>query len=175
MQKCTKHYKIAPMDRAIRAMLEKRYGISRRSKRLPRQCVRKWIGFAYDEVMRITQPRQHYIEFQYPLIDMKMTKADVEDYFARNSLELPPRSVCNACFANGLETLKDMRDNRPEDWKQAVEVDRSVRDLRRIGVESEVFVSQTLIPLDVLSANDFAVPGSKDADKFSCDSGYCFT
>ena len=48
MQKCTKHYKIAPMDREIRRILASKFGISRKSKRIGENIVNKFIGFAYD-------------------------------------------------------------------------------------------------------------------------------
>ena len=105
-QKCTYIYKIAPMDRAIRILLEEKWGISRKSKRVGVGSVVKWIGFSYSEIERIKPPKQKYIVFRYPLIDLKETNADVLEYYRRNNLPIPPRSVCNACFANGLSTLK---------------------------------------------------------------------
>lgn len=175
LQKCTKRYKIDPMDRAIRQVLEEDFKISRKSKRLGVGVVEKWIGFSFDEVYRMKDSKQKYIRFEYPLIDLRMNKSDVVQYFQDNDLPIPPRSVCNACFANGLNTFRDMHKNRPADWKQAVEVDRAVRDLSQIMVKDEVYVSSTLIPLEDLASNDFELPDKEDSDNYSCDSGYCFT
>lgn len=175
VQKCTYTYKIAPMDRFIRIFLEERFGISRKTKRLGENIVQKWIGFTFDEVHRIKPSKQKYIEFSYPLIDLEMNREDVDAYFKKNGLVKPPRSVCNACFANGLETFKEMYLNRPEDWKQAVKVDKNVRDLTQIGVDLPTYVSNTLIPLDTLAEMDFDLSQEReDADDYSCDSGYCF-
>lgn len=174
MQKCTKHYKIAPMNRAIRRILEDRYDISRKSKRLGSGIVEKWIGFSYDEADRIKPPSRKYVRFRYPLIELGMANSDVIDYYLDNELPIPDRSVCNACFANGLDTLKEMHDERPEDWEQAVEVDEAVRDMGSVGIRDDVYVSSTTTPLTELAENGFETDDGTDEDEHSCDQGYCF-
>lgn len=171
-QKCTRHYKIAPMDRYIRQYLEDNHGISSKSSHLGCGIVEKWIGFTLDEAHRIKPPKRKYIRFYYPLIEKQMKKVDTLEYFKRYKLPIPPRSVCNACFANGLDTLEEMYYNRPDDWQQAVNVDRAVRDLSPIGVHDEVFVSHTGQPLEELARQGFTK--GVDKDDWSCDSGYCF-
>jgi hypothetical protein len=176
MQGCTQIYKIAPMDRELRRQLKCRYGISDKSKRLGNEIVEKWIGFSYSELERIKPPKQKYIRFSYPLIDLKMSNKDVIQFFVDNNLSLPPRSVCNACFANGLDTFREMYQNRPRDWNQAINVDKSVRDWSQIGVRDRVFVSNTCIALEDLSQKDFDITKIKGdlENDYSCDSGYCF-
>lgn len=173
MQKCTKHYKIAPMDREIRRQLETRFGISAKSRRIGEGIVEKWIGFSYSEIERIKPPEQKYIKFRYPLIERKMNNDDVVSFFKDHKLNLPPRSVCNACFANGTKTLMSMYIDRPEDWKQAVNVDNAIRDWSQIGVEKPVYVSKTLVPLEELAKTVFSKSEDLESD-YSCDSGYCF-
>lgn len=173
-QKCTQHYKIAPMDRAIRRILEDRYGISRKSGRIGSGIVEKWIGFSYDEADRIKPPNVKYQRFRYPLIELGMRNSDVIDYYLDNELPIPARSVCNACFANGLDTLKEMHDERPEDWKQAVEVDEAVRDLSQIGVHDEVYVSSTTTSLAELAQREFDISDDAGDKKHACTQGYCF-
>lgn len=171
-QKCTGIYKIAPMDREIRRILEKQFGISQRRKRVPQGIVEKWIGFPTNEAHRIKPPSQKYIYFRYPLIELGMDSSDVVNYFIDKALPIPPRSVCNACFANGLSTFQEMYKNRPKDWEQAVTVDRAVRSLTQIGIKEEVFVSSALKSLEALATDGFNVEA--DGDQYSCDSGYCF-
>lgn len=174
-QKCTQVYKIAPMDRAIRRVLEERFDISQKSKRLGDGIVEKWIGFSFDEVERVKPPEQKYIRFRYPLIEKGMASSDVIDFFFDHGLAVPPRSVCNACFANDLDRFQDMYENRPEAWKQAVNVDESVRDLSQIGVEDDVYVSHAAEPLKQLAENDFeTTDDDENLEERSCDSGYCF-
>lgn len=195
-QSCTRYYKIEPMDRMIRKILQEMYGIHPRSGKLGKNVVEKWIGFAADEKQRVSESDVAYSYFRFPLIELGLTKADVERYYQLASRPEPPRSVCNACFANGLETLQEMHDRRPHDWAQAVRVDESVRDMTRYGVREKVFVSKTCIPLTQLADQHFKLtprqlqermkkpkvacgqahitPMKTNDDEFSCDSGHCF-
>ncbi len=173
-QNCTRYYKIEPMDRAIRRILDERYGIKPNNSKLGHNVVEKWIGFTHDEFSRVKEPKQRYVYFRYPLYDLRMDQIDVLKYFHDRDIPIPPRSVCNACFANGLNTLKDMHDNRPDDWKQAVAVDNAVRNWTQIGVNFPVYVSKTLISLEELAERDFQLDDQEDQDGHSCDSGFCF-
>ena len=181
LQKCTREYKIAPMDRAVRSYLKANFGVE---NKLRPGLVKKWIGFSFDEVHRIKPSAQKYIDFEYPLVDLRMRKMDVIKWFEEQQLPIPPRSVCNACFANGANTFKKMAQERPEDFQQAKRVDEAVRDLSQIGVKDEVFVSHELLSLAQLEKDGFEreevqrfLPGfgaDGDADDWGCDSGYCF-
>lgn len=175
MQKCTRIYKIAPMDRFLRIVLEERYGLGRKSSGLGANIVEKWIGFSKNEEHRVKPSQQKYICFRYPLIELGMTNTGVLDYYKKHGLPIPPRSVCNACWANGLDTFKQMYEERPHDWEQAVSVDNAIRDLSQIMVEEEIYVSRTCLPLEQLPDIGFRMTAKKDnSDQWSCDSGYCF-
>jgi 3'-phosphoadenosine 5'-phosphosulfate sulfotransferase (PAPS reductase)/FAD synthetase len=174
-QKCTDKYKIKPMDQAVRRILKEKYRISIKTKRIMTGAVEKWIGMAADETRRISEPKAKYQFFRYPLMEMGMTTSDVTDYFIKRGLPMPPRSVCNACFANGLTFFRDMANERPEDFEMACKVDDIVRHgLKCCGVHDEVYVSSTCIPLRQLHAMNFKLPDIKEQDKHACNSGYCF-
>lgn len=172
-QRCTGHYKIAPMNRACRVELEKRLGIKRTSHNIPVATVEKWIGFSASEVHRIKPPNENWACFRYPLIDLGITNEKVVGYFLKHDLPMPPRSVCNGCFANDLEYFRDMQANRPEDWQQALAVDEAIRDWSGIGVKRPVFITRCCKSLKELASHGFKTDGKQQND--SCDSGYCFT
>lgn len=175
-QKCTKFFKIAPMDAAMRQWMHDNLGISKDSKRLGENILCKWIGFSLDEWMRIKEDRRKYMFYDYPLIDRHMKKADIQRYFALHGITSPPRSVCNACYANDVAHFKKMHDERPDEfWGEAVPVDEAIRDLSCIGVVDECFVSSTLIPLRDLAGMGFVLPTAVQevADQM-CHSGHCF-
>lgn len=174
-QGCTKKYKIAPMDRAVRSILREKYRISTKTTKIMPGAVENWIGMAADEARRISEPDTKYKVFRYPLIEMGMTTSDVSDYFINRGLPMPPRSVCNACFANGLRYFKEMATERPEDFEMACKVDDAVRHgLKCCGIRDDVYVSSTCIPLRNLKEMNFTLPDVKEQDKHSCNSGYCF-
>lgn len=172
MQKCTRFYKVEPMDRWLRVWIEANLGYGAKSGRLPQGLLEKWIGFPKGEEMRIKPSRQKYIRFRYPLMELGMGNAEVAAYYRDNGIAQPPRSVCNACFANTAKHYKEMRANRPEDFALAVAVDAAVRDMSSCGVEEEVFVSKTRKPLPIIADDEFE---GEQLEMFSCDSGYCFT
>ena len=175
LQKCTQVYKIAAMDRFSRKLLHDKHGVSTVTKRIPAGAVEKWIGFAADEADRVAKcvSSQKYVSFRFPLAERNLTRNDIAALYKKYSVPEPPRSVCNACFANGVAAFKDMHDNRPRDWAQAVAVDNAVRDLSSIGVRDEVYVSSTLVPLVELAKRNFVIEDDGDEDG-SCDSGHCF-
>lgn len=172
MQKCTGAYKIAPMKRIVREVLERDFDISRTGRPME-DSVRTWIGFSSDEVSRIKESDVKYTYMAYPLVAKKMTKADVFAYYSKIGRPLPPRSVCTACFANDLKHFKDMYENRKHDWDKAVAVDDACRDLSCMHVEDECYVSSTLVPLRDLPKMDFIVEDTPLFD-LQCHSGHCF-
>jgi hypothetical protein len=173
-QKCTTFYKIAPMDRVVREVLEERHGIARNNDRPPAGCVEKWIGYGLDELHRASTSKTKMVAFRYPLAEMGFTKARLLDWYRERGLPIPPPSHCNACFSQGLRALQDMHDHRPADWAQAVAVDDAVRDMTSVGVDRPVFVSRTLRPLRELAARGFQLDSPVETDLASCDSGACF-
>lgn len=169
-QKCTREFKIRPMRRVLRAFMAELYG-----NKKPYPAI-SWIGFAADESSRVTgkhKDEAKYITLRYPLIEMGMDRAKVEGYYLKHGIIKPPRSVCVACFANGLAHFEDMYLNRPDDWDKAVAVDEACRDMRKVGVKDECYVSQTLIPLKDLPDKDF-LRGTPEGKELRCNSGVCF-
>ncbi len=174
-QKCTREYKIRPMDRFIRAWLWRELGLHPKNSHLGEGIVEKWIGFTFDEVHRIKPPSRKYQRFRFPLVDMGLTMDDVLLWYKRINVPTPPRSLCNACFAHGLSSLESMYRERPSDWEQAVAVDRAVRDLTHLGIKHPGFVNDTLLSLEDLARGGFGKDDPEMREEHSCDSGYCFT
>lgn len=173
MQGCTGAYKITLMQRAIRNWMYENLGVPLNRTDLGTNSIRQMIGFSNDEWMRIKEEKQEYVELVYPLIDLKMGEEKITAYYLKNNLPIPPRSVCNACFANDVEHFQEMHNNRPNDWAQAVAVDEAIRDLSCVGVRDECYVSWTLIPLTELARLGFPdVDGEREA--MQCHSGHCF-
>lgn len=172
IQCCTKQFKIAPMDRLARHWMWANLGISKMSRRIGDKILQKWIGFTYDEWHRIKDHEcPKYVCFDYPLVSAKITNNDVLEYFRKHSLITPPRSVCNACFANNSDYFKELHDNWPTAWAQAVAVDEEIRDLSQFGMRDECFVYAGCIPLKELALKGF--PNLAKAEK-KCHTGHCF-
>jgi len=175
MQSCTQAYKIAPMDQMMRKWMAENLGIPTNRKRLGNNIVCKYIGFSFDESDRIKQQDRKYIYHEYPLIEAGMTTDDCTAYLRDNDLPIPPRSVCNACFANDFEYFKEMFLNQSEDWDQAVAVDEAIRDLACIGIRDECYVFSGCTPLRDLAQKRFALDFEVIQEAaVRCHSGHCF-
>lgn len=182
-QKCTKEYKILPIQRAIRQHLDDRWGISANPKStrhlLAAVLITQWIGFTSDESHRVEGMRKQkiakHVRLVCPLDEMGMDSHGVVTYMREHGHELPPRSLCNGCFAHGLRSLRAMHDERPADWNQAVTFDDSIRDMGRYGVQDgECYVSDTLVPLRELAKRDFDLGSTRQNVKHECNTGMCF-
>lgn len=176
LQQCTGAYKIAPMKRIVRDVLEERHGIGRKTTRMPANTVRTWIGFSADETQRIKECPDKFVFWQYPLVALGMNRGDLVEYYRKIGRKIPPRSVCAACFANDLDYFREMHKNRPESWAQAVAVDDAIREggLQKFNVRNECYVSSTLVPLRKLAEDDFQVGEQPLLDWAQCNSGHCF-
>jgi hypothetical protein len=172
-QRCTKEFKIAPMDRLARHWMDANLNISKKSKRIGRKILQKWIGFTYDEVLRIkTQEHQKYVCFDWPLVNERMTSEDLVAYLNSIGEPIPPRSVCNACFANDANYFRMLYEKYPTTaWVQAVTVDDYVRDLSQFGMRDECYVYAGCISLRELQERGF--PDLVKATA-RCHTGHCF-
>lgn len=171
-QKCTAYYKIAPMDRALRRYIVQKHNIG--APELRPGLVEKWIGFAADEWHRCSESAQQYITLRYPLIERKLDRAAIEAGYIKHAIPKPPRSVCAACFANGLDYFREMFNDRPEDWEKAVDVDNAIEDWHLRGITTyPVFVSASLTRLRDMPAMNFGMQ-DEDMTEHHCNSGVCF-
>lgn len=176
MQKCTKTYKIAEMDRAVRSWMSENIGVPMNNQRLGSDAVRTLIGFTADEIDRVKEDRKEFEYCEYPLVELGLTREKLPGYYLSRKLPMPPRSVCRACFANDVPFFRAMHDNEPADFEQACKVDDEIRDLSCIGITDECYVSSVCIPLRTLAANGFNLTASqREQDAVRCHSGHCFT
>ena len=92
---CTTDYKIVPIKRKIRELL----GEDWRKRR-----VTQLIGISTDEASRMKDSRVKYIINVWPLIDLKMSRADCINWMERNGYPTPPKSACYFCpFHSNVE------------------------------------------------------------------------
>lgn len=181
IQKCTAHYKISPINRAVRRELKRIWGIptgSAGNSALAPKSVERWIGFTADEQHRadglLKSKHQQFVAFRFPLIEMGLTKSDVHDLYRLHGWRMPIMSICNGCPFHGLRMLKDKHDNRPSDWAEAVNTDEACRNLTQIGIKQPCYVSRTLIPLVELAKRGFELDDPIENDLAQCSSGVCF-
>ena len=116
-RQCTGDWKIAPMRREIQNLRDG-------------EPVEQWLGITLDEVQRMRKSDVKYITHRWPLIERKMSRWDCIRWLDEHGLEVPTRSACVFCPFHSRAEWRDIRDNAPEDWGKAVEVDKMIRKSR---------------------------------------------
>lgn len=140
-RQCTKEYKIDPIRRAIRSYLG--YG---RTQRIPPNSVEMWIGISLDEASRAKPSQVQYIKHRWPLLDLRMRRSDCLRWINDHGYHEPPKSSCIGCPFHSNSYWKAMRDKNPEEWAQAVEIDRKIRTGGRM--KHKQYLHRSCKPLD---------------------------
>lgn len=166
-RQCTKGYKIEPIQRAMRELL----GFQPR-QRIPAGAAEQWLGISLDEVSRMRSSRQAWITHRYPLVDARMSRHDCLRWLDRNGFPRPPKSACIGCPYHSDAMWRDMRDNDPESWRDAVEFDRALRTTGVRGITGEPFLHRSLVPLDEVDLSTLEDHGQLSAWGNEC-SGHC--
>lgn len=156
---CSNEWKKRVVQRYLRS---KGYG---RSK-----PVAMWLGISLDEVARCKPSGNQWQEYKWPLIfDLQMSRADCVRVVREAGLPKPPKSSCWCCPYRQNSQWRDLRDNYPEDWCKAIELDVNIRQR-----DPDVFLHRSGVPLSE------AELGSSDAPELAlfgdidgCDSGFC--
>lgn len=133
-RQCTKEYKVRPVQRVLRAL-----GAT------ARHPIALLIGISRDEAQRMAPSRVRYAVHEYPLVDLRMTRADCVSWLAAHGYPEPPKSACIGCPFMDNGRWRDLRDNRPAEWADAVDLDAAIRSNTRIVGES--FLHRSLVPL----------------------------
>ena len=143
-RQCTVDYKIRPLIRQARIET----GIF--GKPTPDEIlVTQWIGISLDEMQRMKDSREKFIDHRWPLIEMKWTRQHCLQWFAENYGKTPPRSACTFCPFHDNREWRHIRDNYPEKWQEAIEMDRLIRHIwASQDRPGEFFLHRDRIPLE---------------------------
>lgn len=127
MRQCTNDYKIQPIKKKIRELCGVGY-----KKHFPKdKYVEQWIGISKDEIQRMKPARDPYILNRHPLIEMNMSRQDCINYLNKNKIPLPEKSACICCPFHDDKYWHFMKTKRPEEFADAVELDKEIRDISR--------------------------------------------
>ena len=168
MRQCTPDYKITPVHNKIREL----HGLKPRQRAKGVIFDEFLMGISMDEVQRIKPSGKDWLFAQWPLIDLRMTRQDCLDWMAENGYPTPPESSCTFCPYHSNELWQDLKDNAPEEFAEAVELDKKIRNGGEKFIK-ERFMHRSLKPLDQI---DFkALKKTKRNDFNNECSGMCNT
>jgi len=158
-RQCTSEYKIKQVDKKIRELLSlKKFQRNKQTEIM--------IGFTIDEMQRMNIAKEKWKKHSYPFLELKMTRQDCSNWLIKNNLLVPGKSSCYFCpyksDAHWIETKK----NNPKVFKQAVEIDKAIRDSSKRGIKDKIYLHRDCKPLDEVKF--------KNEDNLNmCESGYC--
>ena len=123
-RQCTDNYKIRPIRRKIRDLLE-----LRRRRRVPAgTIVELWLGISTDEAIRMKTSRDRWMTNRYPLIEAGMSRRDCLDWWEARYDRPVERSACVACPFQSRHRWVETKRRWPELFAEAAEIDARLRD-----------------------------------------------
>jgi hypothetical protein len=169
-RQCTQRWKVVPQQRYISAYLAER----KISKKLG--VVQKWLGISLDEFERMRPSDVKYVQHCYPLVEMRMTRADCVQWLQSHDLPVPMKSSCVFCPYHNARAWREMKREDGRDWQIACEVDAVIRD-KRPPYPLYVHSARVPLPEAVQIPADYGMDQTElwsVEEAAICDSGACF-
>lgn len=161
LKKCTREYKVAPKEKEIRRLM-KAGGFD---------TVVDWRGLTMEELSRVKPDKRNYFYVRWPLLELRLRRGDCERHaFDVTGIHFT-WSACKVCPARcaDVRSMREIKENEPEAWKEIVEFDLWFRRLP--GMRSETFLNRQLVPM---SQMDLSLASDNYAnDLFGCESDSC--
>lgn len=144
------------------------FKINNIARHMKRQGVKDYVrgvGISTDEWYRIrTDPF-----VKYPLIERRMSRKDCIKLIQEEGLPTPPKSSCWFCPYHRLTVWKEMRQEKPELFWKAVDMERTLTERRVMLGKDAVYFTRFGRPLDQVVGDQLMF----DFADSVCESGYC--
>lgn len=169
-RECTSTYKVEPIQQRLREKMGLKKG-----EQVPWDThVEMWLGISTDEVLRQKPSQMGWITHKWPIIDMKMSRRDCRKWFDEYFPGRPlPRSACIGCPYHDDAEWFEMKTNRPEQFRDAVEVDESLRrNASKVGLRNIPYLHRSGRPLADVVFDTGMTEGGAFSDASECE-GMC--
>lgn len=144
-RQCTSEYKIQPIEKEVRRLLGYQKG-----ERITDVVAEQWIGISTDEIQRMKDARVKWIQHRWPLIELRWNRAKCYAWFTEQypGRQLP-KSACLGCPFHSNKYWSDLKNNSPDEWADAVEVDNALRSNGALrGMKRKQYMHSARIPLE---------------------------
>lgn len=153
-RQCTAHYKLEPIHKKVRELL----GLPH-PRRVPAGACVLLVGISTDEADRMRPSKVGYVLKEHPLIDAGLSRSDCRSYL-RDRQEHAPKSACIGCPFHSNDMWRDLRDSAPDEWQDAILLDRAIRDAgSQCGIRGQQFMHRSCVPLDAADLDRGNGPG----------------
>jgi hypothetical protein len=148
-RQCTSEYKLAPINRKVRELLG---AAAPDFRRVPRgRAAEQWIGFSTDEFDRVSDARVRYLVNRHPLLELGMDREACKRWLRARGWTQVAKSACIGCPYHGNRQWRELRDNQPDEWADAVAFDEAIRKggARGLPLNGEAFLHRSRVPLSI--------------------------
>lgn len=131
-RKCTKDFKIDPVQRKLREIC----GITGR-RAGDQVLVRQWMGISKDEAQRMRDSREPWIHLWYPLIEsLNINRQACLEWMQAQGHPLPPRSACVFCPYHSAKEWRRLQVDDPLGYERACAFEDRIRTAFRTHDET---------------------------------------
>ena len=159
-RQCTADYKIKPVIKSIRSL----HNLKPYKRMKPTEL---WLGISIDEASRMKDSRHFNIKHKFPLIEKYFSRSDCINYFKNNKFPIPGKSSCVFCPYHSDSFWKEIKEENGTAWKTSIKVDETIRDSSQRGLDDNLYLHRTLLPLEEVQFAD-----QVDLFEDECE-GYC--
>jgi hypothetical protein len=149
-RQCTAEYKLKPIKRKVRELLNVKKG-----ERVPKGLmVEQWIGISWDEMQRAKESRDKWSFNRFPLLELEYNRSYLIDWFKdRFPNKRLTKSACIVCPYHNNSSWRDMKINEPDNFKEAVSFDAQLRlktekSLSLKKYNNDMYLHRSCLPLD---------------------------
>ncbi|WP_018348214.1 hypothetical protein [Longispora albida] len=135
------------------------------------------VGISLDEMHRAHNRRANpYERVAYPLLDLRLNRADCMNVIRSAGLPVPGKSSCWFCPLHTRAHWSTMRRDRPAQFAATCDLESLLNSRRAELGRDRVFFLRSARPLaeDIAPAQD-EIPGLDPEDDAACDNGACWT
>jgi hypothetical protein len=166
-RQCTAHYKIEPLARKVRELL------GHTGKGRVRGQAEILIGISTDEAQRMKPARVRYMRNVWPLIDLGMSRQGCLRWLEERQYPRAPKSSCIGCPFHSDAQWRELKDNAPDEWADAVRLDEVIRDGgSHRGLRGQQFMHRSCKPLAEVDLSTWEERGQADLFNEECE-GMC--
>ncbi|MGW0534204.1 hypothetical protein [Streptomyces sp. NPDC003032] len=151
-RQCTEEYKVRPIKALVRELLGYPHPQSVPAGVVADQA----IGISRDEFERAKDAQVRYLHNIFPLLELDgaadgregWTRTDCVRYLRSHGWGETPKSACIGCPFHGNRAWRELRDDYPTEWADAVDFDRQLREIPHRGIKAKPYLHRSLLPLD---------------------------
>lgn len=182
-RQCTAEYKIEIIEQTIRREL---LGLRFRQHTPKNVLIRQHFGISDEEGYRVKRIKERFREITwavpvFPLIRLGWTREECKRFLATRVPHEVPRSACVFCPYRRAKEWLWLKENDPEGWSRAVEVDAGLRKPGVVvnrGLNQKLYLHRSCLPLPMI---DFQREAEKERKQhqpnlfnlMDCGGGVC--